>query len=168
MISIDRLDVELLETLARVARAGVVEMASTLGISRNTVQSRLKRLEEGGLLTGYRPELDLAHAGVATQAFIGLEVQQGKLGPIIKALKAIPQVLEIHATTGREDLLVRAATETQAGLQQLIERIVGTPGVVHSTTTLALTTPLPYRVVPLLKEIAKDTGWGRSTPAHRG
>ncbi|MDT5072641.1 MAG: hypothetical protein QOH82_1961 [Mycobacterium sp.] len=168
MLSIDRLDVELLEMLARDARAGVVEMASTLRISRNTVQSRLKRLEDGGLLTGYRPELDLAHAGVATQAFIGLEVQQGRLGAIVKALKGIPQVLEIHATTGREDLLVRAATETQAGLQQLIEQIVATPGVVHSTTTLALTTPLPYRVVPLLKEIAKDAGWGRSTPAARG
>jgi DNA-binding Lrp family transcriptional regulator len=168
MLSIDRLDVELLEMLAHDARAGVVEMASMLRISRNTVQSRLKRLEEGGLLTGYRPELDLAQAGVATQAFIGLEVQQGRLGPIIKALKGIPQVLEIHATTGREDLLVRAATETQAGLQQLIEQIVGTPGVVHSTTTLALTTPLPYRVVPLLKEITKDAGWGRSTPAPRG
>ncbi|CAN5817966.1 Lrp/AsnC family transcriptional regulator [soil metagenome] len=167
MLSIDRLDVELLEILARDARAGVVEMASTLCISRNTVQSRLKRLEDGGLLTGYRPELTLAHAGVATQAFIGLEVQQGCLGSIVEALREIPQVLEVHATTGRDDLLVRAATQTQAGLQQLIEQLVGTPGVVHSTTTLALTTPLAYRVVPLLKDITKDAGWGRSTPAPR-
>ena len=37
-------------------------VAREMGVSRNTVQSRLKRLEEGGLLTGYRPELDLAHA----------------------------------------------------------------------------------------------------------
>jgi DNA-binding Lrp family transcriptional regulator len=168
MLSIDRLDVELLEMLARDARAGVVELASTLGISRNTVQSRLKRLEEGSLLTGYRPELDLARAGIATQAFIGLEVQQGRLGPIVEALKGIPQVLEIHATTGREDLLVRVATETQANLQQLIEQIVGVPGVVHSTTTLALTTPLQYRAVPLLKEITRNAGWGRSTPKPRG
>jgi DNA-binding Lrp family transcriptional regulator len=95
-------------------------------------------------------------------------VQQGRLGPIVEALKGIPQVLEIHATTGREDLLVRVATETQAGLQQLIEQIVGVPGVVHSTTTLALTTPLHYRAVPLLKEITRNAGWGRSTPNPRG
>lgn len=168
MLSIDRLDVELLEMLARDARAGVVELASTLGISRNTVQSRLKRLEEGGLLVGYRAELDLAQAGIATQAFIGLEVQQGRLTPIVNALIEIPQVLEIHATTGREDLLVRVATETQAGLQQLIEVIVGIPGVVHSTTTLALTTPLTYRAVPLLKDVTRDAGWGRSTPSMKG
>jgi DNA-binding Lrp family transcriptional regulator len=168
MLSIDRLDAELLGLLARDARIGVVELAATLGISRNTVQSRLKRLEEGGLVAGYRPEIDLARAGLATQAFIGLEVQQERLAPIVKALVGMPQVLEIHATTGRDDLLVRVATQTQAGLQQLIEQIVGTPGVVHSTTTLALTTPLPYRVVPLLEELTKGAGWGRSTPAPRG
>jgi DNA-binding Lrp family transcriptional regulator len=164
MLSIDRLDVELLEMLATDARSGVVDLASRLGISRNTVQARLRRLEEGGLLTGYRPELKLAEAGVPVEAFIGLEVQQGRLASIVDALTAMPQVLEIHATTGREDLLVRVATETQADLQQLIEGIVGTAGVVHSTTTLALTTPLPYRAVPLLKHITRDAGWGRSTP----
>lgn len=164
MFSIDRLDVDLLEMLARDARAGVLELASRLGISRNTVQSRLKRIEEGGLVAGYRPELDLARIGIATQAFIGLEVQQGRLGPIVEALIGIPQVLEIHATTGREDLLVRVATETQAGLQQLIEQVVGIPGVVHSTTTLALTTPLTFRAVPLLKDMTRNAGWGRSTP----
>lgn len=164
MFSIDRLDVDLLKMLARDARAGVLELASRLGISRNTVQSRLKRLEEGGLVAGYRPELDLARIGIATQAFIGLEVQQGRLGPIVEALIGIPQVLEIHATTGREDLLVRVATETQAGLQQLIEQVVGIPGVVHSTTTLALTTPLTFRAVPLLKDMTRNAGWGRSTP----
>ncbi|OSC27085.1 AsnC family transcriptional regulator [Mycobacterium vulneris] len=164
MFSIDRLDVDLLEMLARDARAGVLELASRLSISRNTVQSRLKRLEEGGLVAGYRPELDLARVGIATQAFIGLEVQQGRLGPIVEALIGIPQVLEIHATTGREDLLVRVATETQAGLQQLIEQVVDIPGVVHSTTTLALTTPLTFRAVPLLKEMTRNAGWGRSTP----
>ncbi|BBZ59075.1 Lrp/AsnC family transcriptional regulator [Mycolicibacterium monacense] len=167
MFSIDRLDVDLLEMLARDARVGVVELASRLGISRNTVQSRLKRLEESGLVAGYRPELDLAQAGIATQAFIGLEVQQGRLSSIVDALVGIPQVLEIHATTGREDLLVRVATETQAGLQQLIEQVVAIPGVVHSTTTLALTTPLTFRPMPLLKNITRNAGWGRSTPTPR-
>lgn len=165
MISLDRLDVSLIDMLTRDARAGVIEMASQLGIARNTVQARLRRLEEAGLLTGFHPSLDLAQAGATTQAFIGLEVQQARLASIIEALAGIPQVLEVHATTGREDLLVRAAAVSQAGLQELIERIVGIDGVVHSTTTLALTTPLPYRVIPLLKEITRDAGWGRATPA---
>ena len=167
MPSIDRLDVQLLEILARDARTGIVALASTLGISRNTVQSRLKRLEDDGLLIGYRPELCLPRAGISVLAFIGLEIVQGRLAAVVNDLTAIAQVLEIHATTGREDLLVRVATLDQAGLQDLIERIVVIDGVVHSTTTLALTTPLSYRPVPLLRELTRHSGWGRSTPATK-
>ncbi|WP_430333765.1 Lrp/AsnC family transcriptional regulator [Rhodococcus sp. ACT016] len=169
MLNIDQLDVELLQALERDARTGVVELAATLGISRNTVQSRIRRLEEAGLVAGYRPVLDLARAGLVVQAFIALETEQGGLTNIVEELVAIPQVLEVHAITGREDLLVRVATATQPDLQRLIERIVGFAGVVHSNTALTLTTPLPHRAVPPLADIAKDTGWGRSaaTPKKR-
>jgi len=83
---------------------------------------------------------------------------------VVEDLAAIPQVLEVHAVTGREDLLVRVATTDLAGLQQLIERIVAITGVVHSTITVTLTTPLPYRAVPLLQDMTRDAGWGRSAP----
>lgn len=168
MINLDQLDVRILDVLTRDGRAGIVEIASELGVSRNTVQARLRRLEEAGVMTGVEPVLQLAQAGVTTQAFIGLEVQQGRLAAIVSALARIPQVLEVHATTGREDLLVRAATVSQAGLQEMIERIVAIEGVVHSTTTLALTTPLQYRVMPLLRDLTAGAGWGRSTPTADG
>jgi len=148
--SIDRLDVQLLDILSGDARTGVVALASTLGVSRNTVQARLKRLEDDGVLDGYRPELCLPRAGAAVLAFIGLEIVQGKLAAVVRDLTAMAPVLEIR---------------DQAGLQELIERIVLIDGVVHSTTTLALTTPLSYRAIPLLQELTRDTGWGRSTPA---
>ncbi|MGV9798145.1 Lrp/AsnC family transcriptional regulator [Mycobacterium sp. NPDC003449] len=164
MLSIDRLDVEILRRLTADARTGVVELSSALGVSRNTVQSRVRRLEEAGLVTGYRPQFDLAEAGFPVQALIALETNQVRLSAVVEHLADIAQVLEVHATTGREDLLVRVATVTQAELQELIERIVAIPGVVHSATTLCLTTPLPYRVIPLLEESTRDTGWGRSTP----
>lgn len=167
MLNLDRLDAELIELLGRNARMGIAELASALGVARNTIQSRLRRLEETGLLRGFRPDLDLAAAGVTVQAFIALELEQGRLQKVVESLTAIAEVLEMHATTGREDLLVRVATETQAGLQELIETIVGIPGVSHSNTTLALTTPLPYRVQPLLDKLTRARGWGRSTPAPR-
>jgi DNA-binding Lrp family transcriptional regulator len=165
MLSLDRLDTQLIDLLGRNARMGVAELASTLGVARNTIQSRLRRLEEGGLLRGFRPDIDLAAAGITVQAFVALEVEQGRLQKIADLLASMPEVLEIHITTGREDLLVRVATETQPALQELIEQMVGIPGVVHSSTTLALTTPLNYRVQPLLHKLTRSRGWGRSTPA---
>lgn len=167
MLNLDRLDAELIELLGRNARMGIAELASALGVARNTIQSRLRRLEETGLLRGFRPDLDLAAAGVTVQAFIALELEQGRLQKVVESLTAIAEVLEMHATTGREDILVRVATETQADLQELIEKIVGIPGVSHSNTTLALTTPLPYRLQPLLDKLTRARGWGRSTPAPR-
>lgn len=160
----DRLDLEILRKLTDDARTGVVELSSALGVSRNTIQSRVRRLEESGVLTGYQPRVDLAMAGLAVQAFVALEINQVGMSSVVDGLARIPQVLEVHATTGREDLLVRVATGTQAELQELVVGILALPGVVHSSTTLALTTPLPYRVLPLLDETTRGAGWGRSTP----
>jgi DNA-binding Lrp family transcriptional regulator len=96
-----------------------------------------------------------------------LALDQGRLDDIVEQLTAMPHVLEIHATTGREDLLVRLGSTSHAELQELIQRIVGLPGVSHSDTKLALTTPLPYRVQPLLTHLTRAAGFGRSTPLVR-
>lgn len=164
MLRIDRLDVELIGALSRDPRTGVVELATHLGVTRNTVQARLKRLEEQDLLSGFVPQLSLAAAGVSVEAFAALALDQGHLDEIVEQLTAMPHVLEVHATTGREDLLVRLGAASHAELQELIQRIVGIPGVSHSDTKLALTTPLRYRVQPLLTHMTRSAGWGRSTP----
>jgi len=165
LLSIDRLDARLLAALTSDARVGIGELASALGIARNTVQARLRRLTETKVLRGYRPDIDLAAVGIAVQAFVALEVRQNELSAIARMLGDFPEVLEVHATTGREDLLVRVATSSQADLQRLVEDIVSLGGVMHSSTTLALTTPLPYRVQPLLEAMTERAGWGRATPA---
>lgn len=163
MLSIDRLDGELIALLEQDARQGIGELADKLGVSRNTVQSRLRRLTDAGLLQGFTPRLDLVEVGINVEAFAALALDQGKLDDVIELLAAIPEVMEIHATSGREDLLVRIGAVSHAELQELIQRIVALPGVGHSNTTLALTTPLAYRVGPLVTKATKSAGWGRST-----
>ena len=167
MLSIDKLDVQLLGLLSKDSRMSVAELANSLGVARNTVQSRMKRMESNGLLTGFRPNLNLPEVGIPIQAFVGLELEQGKISAVARSLTELPEVIEIHATTGREDLLVRVTTSTHAALQKLAEQIVSLPGVTHSTTTIALTNPLPYRIQPLLEHLTNDAGWGRSTAFPR-
>lgn len=168
MLSIDRLDAQLIGLLSDNARTGVVELATMLGISRNTVQARLKRLEDLGVLSGFTPRLDLSLAGVLVEAFASLELEQGRLTHVVDALRAMPYVLEIHAVTGREDLLVRVAATSHQELQDLIQQIHSIPGVSRSDTKLALTSPLPYRIQPLLEAVTHSAGFGRSTPAVNG
>jgi DNA-binding Lrp family transcriptional regulator len=165
MTTIDRLDVEILGRLSAAARAGVAEIAGALGVSRATVQQRLKRLEEDGVLRGYQPVIDLEAVGLAVQALVTLEIDQRVMSRIVQGLAALPEVLEVRIQAGREDLLVRVAIESLEALQALTAAIVTIDGVRKTTSTFTVATPVPYRAQPLLEKVTANSGWGRSTPA---
>jgi DNA-binding Lrp family transcriptional regulator len=162
LATIDRLDVEILGKLTTNARAGIAELASELGVSRATVQLRIRRLEDDGILTGFQPIIDLTAVGMPVQALVSLEIDQRVMTRIIQGLQRLP---EIRIQAGREDLLVHVAIGSLEELQELTAAIVDIDGVRKTTSTFTVATPLPYRVQPLLSEITKDAGWGRSTPA---
>jgi len=165
MSSIDRLDAQIIASLTANARASVAELATELGVSRATVQTRIRRLEETGVLIGFRPIIDLSAVGMPVQALVSLELDQRKMPHVVDGLKALPQVLEIKIQAGHEDLLVHVAISSLEALQVLTASIVDIDGVRKTTSTFSVATPIPYRVQPLLDHITADAGWGRSTPA---
>lgn len=159
-IKIDALDSALLAELARDPRAPILELAQRLGVARNTVQARMKRLEGSGAVRGYAPDVDLAAVGFGVHAFLGVELDQNKMDDIVEALREFPNVLEVHATTGRADLLVRIAARSQQDLLGIIQRVHSVPGVKHTETMLALATPIEYRSLPLVEQLTKQPGDG--------
>lgn len=165
MASVDRLDARILGLLTDDARAGIAEMADTLGVSRNTVQLRIKRLQESGVLRGFRPIIDLAAIDMPIQALVSIELDQRLLPGITAGLEALPEVLEVKIQAGREDILVVVALPSLEALQELTASIVQIEGVRKTTSTFSVSTPVPYRVQPLLHKLTDGTGWGRSTPA---
>lgn len=100
-------------------------------------------------------------------SFVGAELEQGRIQDVIEELRRIPEVLEVHTTTGREDLLIRIAAASHEELLRVIEGILGLAGVAHTTTTLALTTPVKYRTQPLVEHLTREAGHGRSAAADR-
>lgn len=165
MSSIDQLDVEILGRLAGNARIGIAELAAELGVSRNTVQQRIRRLEEAEILIGFRPIINLSAVGMPVQALISLELDQRRLNHVVDGLNALPEVLEVRVQAGREDLLAHVAIASLEALQILTSAIVDIEGVRKTTSTFSVATPIPYRTQPLLELIARNSGWGRSTPA---
>ncbi|MDG5769775.1 Lrp/AsnC family transcriptional regulator [Mycobacteroides abscessus subsp. abscessus] len=152
---LDALDSALLSMLAAEPRLPILELASRLKVARNTVQARMKRLEESGVVRGYPPNINLAELGFAVHAFVGIETDQNKMDAIIEALRDYPHVLEVHATTGRADLLVRIAAQTQQELLGIIQQVHRIDGVKHSETMLAMATPVEYRSLPLVQQLAQ-------------
>ncbi|WP_405132900.1 Lrp/AsnC family transcriptional regulator [Nocardia sp. NBC_01388] len=155
-IKIDALDAALLAELASDPRAPILELAARLRIARNTVQARMKRLEASGAVRGYPPDVDLQAIGFAVHAFLGIELDQNKMDSIVEALREFPNVLEVHATTGRADLLVRIAAQSQQDLLGIIQRVHAIRGVKHTETMLALATPIQYRSLPLVEHLTDN------------
>jgi len=148
---IDELDGSLIELLAAEPRVGVLEASRRLGVARGTVQARLDRMHARGVITGYGPDIDPAAIGFGVTAFVTLELRQaGGHDPVAQRLAAIAEVLEAHTITGSGDMLCRVVARSNADLQRVIDAIVDLAGVVRTSTVIALDSPLPYRVLPLV------------------
>lgn len=165
MTTIDQLDVEIVKFLTHDARIGVADMSADLGVSRNTVQLRMRRLVDAGIVEGFRPIINFEALGMPVQALVSVELDQRRLDEIVVGLGDLPEVLEVKVQAGKEDILAHVAIASLEALQSLTASIVAIDGVRKTTSTFSVATPVPFRVQPLLEKITKDAGWGRSTPA---
>ena len=152
---IDDLDARLVELLSEEPRIGVLEASRRLGVARGTVQARLDRLQARGVITGYGPDIDPAALGHAVMAFVTLELRQaGGHDQVAGRLASIAEILEAHTITGSGDMLCRVVARTNADLQRVIDAIVDVPGVVRTSTVIALATTVGYRTIPLVRATA--------------
>ncbi|MGH1561246.1 Lrp/AsnC family transcriptional regulator [Mumia sp. DW29H23] len=164
-MTLDELDLALLRALQEHPRAGALELSRTTSVARGTVQARLRRMEEEGVVTGYGPDVDLRAAGFPVQAYVTLEIAQGALDEVHEALDAIPEVVEAVVTTGTFDVLCLVATASHEDLQRTLLRLDQSPSIVRSTSIVVLSVLIPRRVQPLL-ESAPRPGTTRA-PAYR-
>lgn len=155
---IDALDARLIRALCEIPRAGVMELARQLGVARGTVQARLDKLQQRGIISGFDPDLDLRAMGYDVLAFVSLEIAQGHLFDVATHLREIPEVLEIHSVTGGGDLLCRVVARTNNHLQDVISRILEVHGINRSSTQIALTEQLRHRVLPLVELVIEAGG----------
>jgi len=149
--SMDDLDVKLIELFTEEPRIGALEASRRLGVARGTVTARLDRLERDGVISGWGPSLDPAALGHPVTAFLTLEIRQGAgHDTVAEHLATIPEVLEACTITGPGDMWARVVARSNADLQTVIDRALDHPGIVRSTTVIALATQVPYRVAPLV------------------
>jgi DNA-binding Lrp family transcriptional regulator len=147
---VDDLDARLLRELDESPRVGVLELSRRLGVARGTVQARLDRLVERGVISSFGPTLDPAALGFGVTAFATLEIRQGQGQAVLAHLEEIPEVLEVHTITGPGDMLCRVVARSNADLQRVLDRVTQYPEIVRTSTVIALSNPVRHRVVPLV------------------
>lgn len=163
---IDVLDARLVALLRHEPRIGVLECSRRLRVARGTVQARLDRLVERGVVRGFGPDISPAALGYGVTAFVTLEIRQ-RYGhdPVAAHLSEIPEVLEAHTITGSSDLLCRIVARSNADLQRVIDLVVSYEGIVRAATIIALAEQIPYRTLPLVRAASGDgDGTDRANP----
>lgn len=151
--TIDKLDARLIAELRAHPRLGLLEISRRLGVARGTVQARLSKLEGRGVVLGYGPEIDPAELGHAIQALVMLELTQGRLAEAVEALEATPEVLEVDAVSGPQDLICRVAARDTEHLQEIVNRLLAADAIRRSTSYVVLSRPIRPRVQPLVDAV---------------
>ncbi|TIC84875.1 Lrp/AsnC family transcriptional regulator [Nocardioides sp. GY 10113] len=164
-MELDQLDLALLTALRDRPRAGPLELSRLLSVARATVQARIQRLEDAGVITGYGPDVDLEAAGHPLSAFVTLEIAQGALEEVASELEAIPTILEAYVTTGTADVVCRVAAADHADLQDTLLDLNRSGSVVRSTSVVVLGTLIRPRVLPLLRRTAASRA--SRSPSYR-
>jgi DNA-binding Lrp family transcriptional regulator len=154
-MTIDDLDARLISTLRDEPRIGLVEVARRLGVARGTVQARLAKLEARGVITGYGPEVDPAAMGYGIQAFVLLELAQGRLDEAAAVLREVPEVIEADAISGPQDLLCRLVARDTEHLQEVVNRLLATPAIRRSESHIVLSQQVRPRTGPLERAAAE-------------
>ena len=138
----DDLDQALLARLRENARAPVAELARALGLSRTTVQSRIGRLEQAGVVAGYTVKVSDAHARGEVRAYVMITVRPKQTGIVAQMLRRQPAVRRLESVSGVFDLLALVASSTMAELDTVIDAIGELEGVERTTSSIVLSTKL--------------------------
>jgi DNA-binding Lrp family transcriptional regulator len=145
MVQVTAKDEELLALLKADSRQPVASLARKLGLSRTTVQDRLKRLEETGVISAYTVRLarDMEQGGI--RAFVTLEVEPRRQIEVGRALARFPQIETLHTLSGKFDLIAGVRTASSEAMDRLIDEIGQIPGVTGIETSVILSTKLDRR-----------------------
>lgn len=151
---VDATDARLLLALAESPRASVLALAERLGVSRNTVQARLGRLEERGVLGSFERRIDPAALGYPLTAFVTVQVVQRMLAEVAEALHEVSEVIEVLGLSGPSDLLVQLVARDADDLYRIAGQLLATDGVERTTTSLVMRRLVQHRLAPLLQRVA--------------
>jgi Lrp/AsnC family transcriptional regulator, leucine-responsive regulatory protein len=148
---LDRIGWRILEELQQDARLQFVELGRRVGLSTPAVIERVHRMEEAGIITGYRVEIDHRKVGLPVCAFIRVRVIGDFIPRLVAAAREMPEVHECHRIAGEDTFLLKVCIPTAEALAELVDKF--TP-YVATTTMLVFSSPVARRAIEPPTEIS--------------
>jgi Lrp/AsnC family leucine-responsive transcriptional regulator len=146
---LDTVNLRILEELQRDPRLTMSELGRRVSMSSPAVTERVRRLEEAGVIGGYRLELYAAALGLPIAAYVRVRPNPGQLPRIAELARQIPEVVECHRVTGEDCFILKVHLPSIDQLDRLLDSFL----LFGSTTTsLIQSSPVPLRPPPLPEE----------------
>ena len=143
---LDQVDLRLLEELQREPRLTKTELGRRIGMSSPAVSERVRRMEESGIILGYRMDVNPAALGLSIAAYIRIRPNPGQLPKIADLAQQIPEVVECHRITGEDCFILKVYIPAMNQLDRLLD-IFQLYGL--TTTSIIQSSPVPSRNLPL-------------------
>ena len=145
-VLLDSRNQKLLSALLKNPRASITDLARKVGLSAPATRERLLRLEEAGVIKGWRVELDPTALGFPIAILIRVRPMPGQLPKIAKLAQSLPQVTECHRITGEDCFLMRAHLRALDELDGLLDKFLAYG---QTTTSIVQSSPVAPRSLPL-------------------
>lgn len=142
----DARNVEILALLSDSPRISVSELARRVGMSAPATRERIQRMEEAGVIRGYRLEIDPTALGYPIAAIIRVRPMPGKLPKIAELAVSLPQVTECHRITGEDCFILKVVLDSLDNLDVILDQFLVFG---QTTTSIVQSTPVPPRHLPL-------------------
>jgi Lrp/AsnC family transcriptional regulator, leucine-responsive regulatory protein len=142
-MELDRTSWSILACLQENARASFADIGREVGLSAPAVAERMIKLEEAGIIKGYRIEVDYEKTGYALKAIIAFTAHSGKLTPFLNYITKLDEVLECHRVTGNYCIFLKVVVENSGHLQELLARMMEYG---DTTTSIVLSSPITHRI----------------------
>lgn len=124
-LKLDRIDRMLLEALQQDARLTTAELAELVNLSPSPCARRIRRLEQAGLITRYRAELNRTLLGLTVTLFVQVrlkEHQQERVEKFENAVRSMPEVVQCHSVSGHFDYLLQVITADIDAFEQWLRQ----------------------------------------------
>jgi Lrp/AsnC family transcriptional regulator, leucine-responsive regulatory protein len=138
----DDVDLRILDLLQNNARIANAAIGREVGLTPSAVSQRIKKLEDSGVIEGYRAHLDPRRVGKGLLAFVAVQTGEGaRAKETGELLAAVPEVLEVHRVVGEDCFFLKIRVEDTGALGRLLdEKIQTLPPVASTRTTIVLST----------------------------
>ena len=145
-VLLDETNRQLLQLLHADPRLSMSEMARRVQMSAPAVSERVQRLEEAGIIAGYRMEVDPRALGLPLAAFVRIRPMPGQLAKVAELAQRTPEVVECHRITGEDCFLLKVHVADVQALEQTLDRFLAFG---QTTTSIVQSSPVPPRALPL-------------------